>query len=267
MRGPLVRVPLCGSLLSASRRSQGEMPFEKIERRGHHSFVNTLQQDGLGRIPVVKEVVDEPDDDSLLFHAARWRDGGSDVSPGATESSTDSCLQDAAQSAHMDVREEVIRLISDMLQTAHIHTQRGHQRGTCSGLIATTLPGLIKFGAHFKEAGVVSPAHTQAHVVRWRPWWPPGHPQRAARARWGLELAQHGDRDRAHEMCVFQTGACVRHQTRRARVPVPLHICARKRLCARKRQMNHGRHGARKGASPKKTQESTPSTQKESNRG
>ena len=191
MRGPLVRVPLCGSLLSASRRSQGEMPFEKIERRGHHSFVNTLQQDGLGRIPVVKEVVDEPDDDSLLFHAARWRDGGSDVSPGATESSTDSCLQDAAQSAHMDVREEVIRLISDMLQTAHIHTQRGHQRGTCSGLIATTLPGLIKFGAHFKEAGVVSPAHTQAHVVRWRPWWPPGHPQRAARARWGLELAQH----------------------------------------------------------------------------
>ena len=194
MRGPLVRVPLCGSLLSASRRSQGEMPFEKIERRGHHSFVNTLQQDGLGRIPVVKEVVDEPDDDSLLFHAARWRDGGSDVSPGATESSTDSCLQDAAQSAHMDVREEVIRLISDMLQTAHIHTQRGHQRGTCSGLIATTLPGLIKFGAHFKEAGVVSPAHTQAHVVRW-PWWPPGHPQRAARARWGLELAQHGDRE------------------------------------------------------------------------
>jgi hypothetical protein len=76
------------------------MPFEKMELKCHNSFVNTLLQDGLGRIPDVKEVVDEPDDDSLLFHAARWRDGGSDVSPGATESSTDSCLQDAARRVH-----------------------------------------------------------------------------------------------------------------------------------------------------------------------
>jgi hypothetical protein len=98
------------------------MPFEKMERRGHNSFVHTLHAGRWGRIPDVKEVADEPEDDSLLFHAARWRDGGSDVSPGATESSTDSCLQDAAQSAYIDVRDDGIRFSSAVLQPdTHTH--------------------------------------------------------------------------------------------------------------------------------------------------